>query len=495
LLLESSRVEFLGLESEPLWLARIKPPRGVFTALRVVLDEDSVAAMDRAGATMPISTLGDEWIAPLDEPLRLGFNNYERLVLDLDLSASLSGDLPPLIFAPIGFAVTDRAPLMEIDEVYGRVSSKDPDRSSLRLSAFAPGEVDQVFGEVDVELLAGTVLVAEDGSTLPSQADFFAAVEPGTLLYVYGNVDEAGRLEAGRIEIEGDAMGANPVKIEGLVLTAGAASFELLIRELESGAEIAEGVLANLGNPASIEVSFDAMTRFLFDDNSDATSADLREGVKVKAKFASFMNEPFAATLVEIDVEEPEIEGVVVDVSGMPDTLTMRALSNEPAVRTGLIASAETNVLVEIGNLRVRLDTRGNPSIARDLIQVGMQLEVQGTLAGPATAPVLTASRVTVHAGRFGGFVTASSRGTNSFDAQVTQVFAPLGELVSSPPFAVVFSDGAAVQGSALDVDGFFDLAESLQVDDVLAVQVLGIGSGVPNEVLAFEVEALFFDL
>ena len=49
LLLEETRVEFRGLESEPLWLARIRPPRGVFLALRVVLDESTVSAMDRAG--------------------------------------------------------------------------------------------------------------------------------------------------------------------------------------------------------------------------------------------------------------------------------------------------------------------------------------------------------------------------------------------------------------------------------------------------------------
>lgn len=491
-------LELIGLADVPAWLARMDVPPATYRSVVVRFQPGSAAAVDRNGNAVAVNQLGNELVADLPAPQALG-GSYGRLVVDLDLALSLSGDVatPPLDFVPQGTTSTlGGAGGASIDEIRGVVTSFSQAGSSLVIDAFADDDLSVALGPVTVSVSPTTVLVRDDGGLFGSVAAFFGVLQANaTLLEVHGLLSSAGTVQAQRIEVEdqsGGAGSANRVKIEGLIadLDPVAQTLELLIREIEKGASIAGPVLAGLGNPSSITVSWDAMTVFFLEDHMPTSASSLAFGQEIKAKFPLFVNEPFRASQIEIEDFDPEVEGRVTDVSGLPGSFVMRAFGNEPAVTSGAIASSTTDVVVDLTGSTLFLDTENDPALQPSQILAGLKVEVRGPISGPPSAPTIAASRTKIHAGRFDGLVAAISPGTHSFDATVTDLDDPFGNNVTSPPFHVVIAPGAVFDDEASSEASFYALFNGLQGGETLEVRVEGIGSGVANEVLAYEIEA-----
>ena len=492
-------VELLGLAGTQRWLVRDDAfAAGSHTGLRLSFDPDSVVARDRSGAVVAVSVLSDTLEILFDSPHHSAAGEDLQWLVDFDLSSSLSGALaaPPLVFDPVGsVSFQDDSASTGIDEVHGVVQSIRASSQSFVLQAFADADMLVPLGAVSVDVGPTTLLLDDDGFELGSRELFFQALSAGsTSLEVHGSLS-AGRISATRIEIEdqqGGLGGEDRVRIEGLVtnLDPGAQSFDLLMIELEKGAELAQPVLDGLGNPTSIPVQWDASTLFLTSEHSLVSAAELSEGARVKAKFASFATTPFAAARIELE-GGPEFEGRIVDVAGLPDRFVMHLDHDEPALASGQVDSSSTPVTVELTGATIFLGTHDRPALLAQQLLVGLKVEAQhANLEGPSSAPTVTQQRLKVFAGRFSGSVTGVAPSLSSFDAGMDDLKDSFGETVDFGGVAVHLHPDCRFERDADSESSFFALFAGLQPGETLEIEVFGIGSGEANEVLAYELEA-----
>jgi len=498
-------VELLGLQGVLGWLAHAETPEGTYVGARVAFTPGSYTALDMAGAPVAVSAASDELVVAFPSTVTVGKGSYARLSIDVDLASSLTGDLsaPPIAFQPSGSVSVDSGSSSgAIDEIKGVVTSADEAAQSLVIDAFVDSDLTVPLGAVQVLVSAGTLLLDDDGVAYGSSSAFFAALIPGsTLLEVHGLLGAGGAVQASRIGVEdrSGGSGSSRVKIEGIVVDLTASGLELLIREIEQGTSIAIPVLQGLGNPPSIHVSFDGATNFYFDDDSSSSSGSgtrtdagsLAVGQEVKVKFFDFIGEPFPAYEIEIEDQHPEYEGHITDTSGLPTSFVMHLSSSEPAVQSGDVASSSTDVLVQLGSGPLFLDTEGEPALTADQLLVGLKVEVHGALSGPPSGPTLAASKTKVHAGRLRkAQVVAISPASSSFSTAGGELHDPFGEGVTAGPLNVLVAPGAVFDDDATSLEQLYALFEGLASGEVLEVEIDGIGSGTPNEILAHEIEA-----
>lgn len=503
-------VEFLGLEGVLGFASISDLTSGVWIGARVAFEPGSYEAVTRDGTPVAVVASWDVLDVDFAAPLQLDDSGYRRIEIDLDLGASLSGEVgsPPIAFAPSGLArIDDGSSSGTIDEIRGLVTSASaPD--SLVVDAFADDDLTVPLGEVTVRVGAGTLLVGDDGAPLPSVGAFFSALTAGaTLVEVHGRLGLGGRVDATRVEIEDHSGGSGSsslVKIEGLVLGVGpGGTFELLIQEIEKGQAIASPVLEQMGSPASITVSFDAGTHFYLDadhgggseDSVPSDASQLAVGRRVKVGFADFLAEPFPAHKVEIESTHAEFEGSIVDASGLPASMVIHLHHSEPAILSGDVDSDQTDVTVTLAGSHFLLDTHGHPSLTVGDLLVGMKVEVKGTLSGPSGAPTITAWRTKVHAGRLdGALVTGVQPGDATFTTLGGDVDDPFGGGVTPGPMLVHVEPEAEFDGDAEDAASFYALFQNLAEGETLEVRVEGIGTGATDEVRAFEIDVKLRD-
>jgi len=499
LLSPSVRLEFLGLQQSSAWLASLTPPPGTWSGVQVTFAGGSVVARAADGSLVPILVAGTMLDVAFAQDLVLDAAGYQRVEIDLDLVDSLVGDVaaPPITFAPSGSVATSSGSNgLPIDEIKGVVTTVAPASSMLTIDAFVDGDLNVPLGPVDVRVTGQTLLLMENGAPFSSSGAFFSSlVSNQTFLEVHGAL-VAGDVTATRIEVEDQVGGGgapNEVEIEGRVvdLDAGASTFDLLILEIEKGASIAGPVLATLGNPAVIQIAWDATTLFVEDDtNQLSSSAALRVGARVDVKLPTFVSEPFLAREVEIDDQNVEHEGFVHDVSGLPSSMIVRLENSAPAILAGLVQSTSTDVFVDTSAASFSLDVDGEPALAPAAIPTGVRVDVYGDLSGPPTAPTITASRVEIRPGRFRGVVMAANAGLSFFQAGVDSLDDPFGSNVGGGPFDVLIQPGARFDGDASSEAQFFGLFTNLSAGETLEVEVEGLGTGNANEIAAFEVDA-----
>lgn len=489
-------VEFLGLQTSQAWLSRSKVSPGSYDSVELVFDAASVVALDKTGAPVAVTVTSNVLAADFGSTFVVDSSDYGVVVADLDLTSSLSGSVaaPPLLFAPQGSATGDDGSVSSpIDELKGIVKSSDEGNQTFVVDAFADDDLAVPLGEVRVDVQPTTVLLNDDGAVLSNDAFFGALNDGATVLEVHGVLID-GVVQATRIDIEDQQGGFGngyQVKIEGLVTAIGPGQqFELLMIEIEKGADIAAPALANLGNPASIIVSYDGLTLFVLSDSStisDDTALTL--GGRVKVKFPTFVAPPFYASQVEIE-DGPEFEGSITDISGLPDSIVMHLEASEPAIASGQVASSSTDVIVDLTTSSVSLDTNDEPSLQASQLLVGLKIEVHGSISGPPTGPTIASTKLVVHAGRFKGTVLSVSPGTNSFVADVTDLKDPFGDTVTTSPYDVVIDPGCEFDDEASSAAEFFALFQGLNDGETLEVEVEGIGTGNLDEVQGYGIKA-----
>jgi hypothetical protein len=497
-LAEDIPLELLGLTNSFEWLTHQDVTPGTYTGMLLGFVPGSYEAIGPDGSTIAVTAVSNTLSVEFASPFVVTEGSYDRLTIDVDLAASLSGNLgaPPLVFDPSG-TISDDSPAddsFELDELKGLVKGFSALSATVNVQAYVDDDLEIALDVVQVELAPSTLLVDDDGVVFASQAAFFAAlVTNQSVLEVHGGLDDQGHVVASKIEIDDQSAGsgsAGKVRIEGLVLALDSDSFELAIAEVEKGASIALPVLATLGNPGVITVGYDSGTKFYLDSDTPATSAELAVGQKVDVRFVTFTNEPFPASKVEIDGAEAEFEGTVTDVSGSTNDFEIHLYSTSHWIPDS-IASSSTDVTIDAIGTPYELKTEGEPSlVAADLV-LGLKVEVEGSLTGGSTpsVPVIDASKVKVKAGRLEGTVSALDVANDSMTV-VGTVHQTFGDGVSSGTVIFELESNCVYEEDAETATELQALFDGLQVGETLVVRVEGIGSGTSGHARAYYVRA-----
>ncbi|HIG11049.1 MAG: hypothetical protein ABGY71_00660 [bacterium] len=480
-------VEFLGLQTQSAWLTNSPFPAGTYGGAQVVFDPASIKARAKDGSVVPVTVgPGDEVLGvSFDTNLQVsGSTDFSRVLIDLDLTESLSGSvLTSLVFEPSGsvnIAGTDEP----IDEVRGIVGSFSETQGQVVIDAFVDDDMAVALGKLTITVPPGIPLMREDGALYLTSVGFFSdLVANSTLLEVHGTLGTDGRITADAIEVEDSAQ--DVVKLEGIVANTSAGMFDFRLVEIERGAALAEPVLASLGDPLTIEISHDGSTDFFHEDGTPATGGDLRIGQGIKIYLSTFASEPFPANRIRINFP-PASEGVIVDVAGLPGSIEVNINADEPLVTSGLVTAA-TNVIVDLSTAEIFLNSKGKPTLAASSLLVGLEIQVEGNFDSGTTT--VTAGKLKTRAGRLRGDITAANSG--GFSVALTDFKDPFGNSVDiAGPYTVLVDPGAEFKGDeATSVGGVASLFSNLGMGEVLTVRLKGIGTANPNEILAYEIE------
>ena len=491
LLAGDQSLEWLGLGDRFALISSVPIAQGTFAAVIVDFDAAGLEAKACDGAPVGV-TGGGTWRVDLDPPRALGGPSGGRLALELDLVDSIDGDasLGLVDFDPIGAVLdADGDDDLTVDDLYGIVQSVDQAGKAFVIEAYLGADALVPIGQVKVSLTADALLLGLDDQPAPSAASFLNKLIPGqSVVEVHGMVGPGSSVIADLVELEDQIGPDGLVRIEGIVLAVGDDStFELLIAEIEQGVLLAESVLSDLGDPASIGVEWNDDTLFLFDDSNQlGAHGDLSVGQRIDVRFAEFATEPFLALEIELDADGGSFEGIVVDVSELPDRFTIRLMPDDPALYSGAVDSAATKIDVELdGSEGFELQLPHKPAlVAGDLLE-DLRVKVKGELTGPAGDPTIHAQDVSVRPGRLKkGQVTS----TDPLDALFTTVGGDLketfGNTVGAGPIEFVVEPDPFTPGVKSLAELFSDLGESGSQADVR-----GIGSGEPGQVRAFWVK------
>lgn len=487
------RIELLGLQAKWAWLARVDLPDGAYTAIELDLDASSVEARDPAGADVAVTVAASQLTLPLSPALSVSGGSYGRVRVDIDLERSLSGDVatPPLTFTPAGTAVADGGQTeLRLDQIQGQVFFTAESASRVSIDAFQEALPNRRFARVGLVIRPGALLLDASSTPFPSQAAFFAALNFSTVLETHGSMGSAGTVFVERARI---ADGMDDVVLQGVIVGVDTTNnlLYLRIREVEDDGGIAGPILDGLGNPPIVTVLYGAPTVFFRADGAPADASELAVGLDARVEFATFSSEPFPAQLVELGDIPPSAEGKILDVAGIPSSFVMHALATDPVVVSGLVDSDTTDITVQLSATEIVLHLDARPTLMPTALLTGLELEVEGPVGGTPLMPTIAADLVRVRPGRFEGTVTATTPGTSSFDATVNLEIDPFGDTVTMPPYAVVLDPTAVFTGAATTETEFFDAFTNLMGGETLEVVVFGIGTGNPEEILAYEVHAV----
>lgn len=497
-LAEDLAIELIGAGLAPRWVSRARLPVGTYSGVQATLEDTATPiALSLSGSTVAVTQTATTFTTNFPSPLSVVAGKFPQIVLDIDLGASLTGSVatPPIVFNPTGIVTTqDNATLpVGIDEVEGVVRSVNG-TTDFVVDAFADDDRTVALGLITITPSPTALLLDDSGIAYADVGAFFAALTPNTTgVEIHGSLVNGG-ISATRIEVEdvgGDV--AYVVKLEGIAQNVDTAlnTFDLLVIEVEKGGALANPLLTSLGNPISCDYD-DATALFVLDENVPTTETSLVSGQRIKAKFAAFAGEPFRAVVVEVE-GEPEFEGVITSVAGLPNTVVMRLPLGSPALG-GSVATNNTDITVDLSASSLYLDTEGEPDLNPSQLMVGLKLEVRGLISGPNTAPTVAADEIKIHAGRARGFVTSTSPGISQFTFAISQVEDSFGTTVQVGPATATIDASCFFDDEATSAAEFFALFDGLQQGESLEVEVHGLGLPSPNAIQAYEIEAQIDD-
>lgn len=486
-------LELVGLRDRSALVASTLTRRGTYESAELVFRTDSLRAVNKDGTVVPVLALGDTLRVRLAEPAVLPRNGFRQVRVELDLRASTNGALSPatLGFDPVGSGTGSSSAHREpVDDVKGIVLAKDEAAGRLVVQSFLDDDLVRPLRQMEVRLEPGAYLEDEADAAFPDAAAFFAALAVDTtLVELHGTQDENGVCHAARIEVEDQVGGLDAddlVKIEGyLVSVDSLGTLRLFVQDVEQGLSIATGVLSALGDPTVLDVTFDSQVPVLRSQNQASTLAALAVGQRVKVKFEDFLGTPFPARSIEI-VAEANVEAEIDAVNAFQLDAFVRP--GEFALQSGLVQDVGTPVRIDLLGADLVLDTPARPALSGLDLRVGQSVNVEGTLSGPPTAPVLEADELRVVPGRFHGRVVAAEPASDRFDSTITLA---QGFGRSAPVSSVVIRPECEFRGDAADAVEFFDLFGSLAPGASLNVDVQGIASGASNEVAAYVIEVV----
>ncbi len=484
-------LEMTGLENTAQWIANSDVEAGLYDSLRLRFEPGSVSARSMAG-TVPVEEDSLELEAPFASPLDLGAGEHQQMHVQIDLASTIDGDVetPPVVFSPEGAILPPDS--VGIDEFRGIVTRISPQNRTLDVDAFLDKEMQMPLGPVKVRIDRNTVLVDDNDVIFPTPAAFYSSLRLDmTVLEIYGDLGSDGRVIARRLEIEDQAGGTGDatVVIQGrvLYLDRDTSRILLLIRDIEMGAAIAEPVLASLGNPLAVEVLYDDQTRFLFRSGGAASADNLRIGQALEVGFEDFQSPPFLASQALLDSPEVDFQGTIVDNSGLPESVVVSLGDDDLHFHGWQFRPNRRDVLVKLGDTPVTLEVHGRPTVGRQRLAVGMRLKVTGNLTGLPDTPTIDATRLRLRPGRFDKADVATVDEANaSFTTSRSRIKKSFGVDVGEGPLNVRISPQARFEGDASNQAEFFravGASHARRID----VRGEGVGSGVPNEVIVYE--------
>jgi len=443
LLPSAASVELVGAEERATWLSRARLPQARYTGLEVVFDPDRVEVTETSGNRTAALVPDPRWSVELDAPLTVASGSVERLLIELDLDASIQNPTGSgTVFAPDGEVEIGVPATRPIEDFGGLVVETSPRERTVTIDAVVTANVP--VGLVEVTLGDDTVLVDDTGVVFPDEDAFFASLRVGlTVLDVHGVLGSTGTVTAERIRIVDQAGGQGRppvVEIEGMVLHVDEAAgfFVLLIREIEKGADDAEPVLAGLGDPSSIDVDFDGATRFERSNGAPASAGDLAAGRIVDVEFSEFSKPPFVADVVQLESPGVCVSGEIVDVSDLPQALVM-VVEDRGATGPGSETSGGQRMLVDLSDADIYLNLRGRPRLDPSELVPGLRAKACGELSDlPEGGLVLHPEWLRVKPGHLiRGHVGEADPVRSLFVVDHGKIVQSFGDPVTDPPFAV----------------------------------------------------------
>ena len=472
-------------------------PAGTFESARFAFDDGAIVARDLAGLPVVVTATAAGAADDFAAPLVVGAGERARVHFELPLDGTLSDDLGnpgQLIYAP-ALLVTDRRGEDEpLDELHGVVAREFPDDSLLRI-ALQDRDTGADHGALTVRLAPTTVLLDDDGDPFATERAFFAFTRSGDRIEASGVLAADGVFDADSVQVERSERGGDDdvARIHGTITDLDLASdtLTLRIRNVAFGKTVVEPVLAGLGDPAEIAIGYaGAEIKLRGDDPRGGDENDLAVGQVVKIDFESFVSEPFPAHEIEIEDEEVEYEGTIVDASGLPGSCVIHLEPHDPAILAGLVDSSTTDVEVVLdGSERLWLHLRGEPEIDVGLLAEDLRVKVRGELSGSSSNPTITADSMRVEPGELSGTVTSVNGSIGTFVVDVDSLDDPFGGSALPDPVTVRVDAEARFTGEADDAASFFALFAGLGGGESLEVRVAGIADGLGGA-LTWSVEA-----
>jgi hypothetical protein len=482
-LLASPRtVDLLALRVDSALLAVVPVPPGSYVGATLTFDPATIVARDKSGTPVALQVNGNLASGLFALPLAFERDDRVKLHFEFPLDDSLADDgSGGFVFTPELRPSRRSGSDDALDEIEGRLLSANAANSTL-LVDLRSNDDSSSRGALTIAIDPTTVLIDDDGNLFANSAALFAFLLAGDRIEASGGLGDDGFLHATVLQVERDDHGESVARIRGTItaIDGGSSTLTLRLRSIESGASIVDPVLAALGDPAEIEVGFaTAEIELRGADPRSGTSADLAVGQEVKVDFSAFATAPFPARSIEIEDEEPEIEGTIVGTGGLPSEFVIHLDGSDPAILDGRVASTSTDVFVGLdGSEKIFLDLSHAPTIPPTALATHLRVRVRGILTGTPSLPDLTASEVRVKPGRLRGLVTATAPAAFAFTVSVDSFDDPFGGASLPDPVVSHFADGAQVTGDATSIAGLFDLFDGLQPGESLEIELFGIADG-----------------
>lgn len=399
-------------------------------------------------------------------------------------------------FDPIGSAqVSDGGAAVGFEELQGIVRQTDTSAGTVLVDAYHDDQLTLLFARFRIQVDPLTLLLTESDTVYLTPGDFLDDLVRGaSVVEVHGELDLGGAVAPRWIRVQ-DLTGSVPrgsrVELEGRIVgsTTGT-EFDLRINEIVEGASVALPVLGTISGP-TVRVALGPLTRTIVGAGDVVARQSLAVGQAVKVAFGEFLAEPFPAALVVVDELEPRFDGRITDIAGLPAAAELHLDANEPALVAGLVTSTTTDVALDLTGSTIVLDLDQEPVLLPSQLMTDLGIRVRGTLSGPPGGPNLQALETVIVPGRVvDAQVATIDEPAARFTTSGGTFSSSFGGMVLPGPLTVVIDPLAVFGGDASTQAEFFALFNGLGTGEMLVVEALGIGSGVPNEVRAYEIRA-----
>jgi hypothetical protein len=431
-----------------------------------------------------VTATSDELDVAFATPLSLGWGNQMTLRIDIDLAASLAGDPASgsLTFTPVGTAtVDDGSDPLPVEEFLAELRSVDYVRSTLVVRGNEHGNP---LGALTVHLDAGTLLLDED-DVQQTNAAFLLGL-PGVVLEIEGFFANGGEFHATRVEV-GDFDVVE--RVEGRVIGLDLANRRMTLANTQFETDTVPGPEL-IAAPDPIVLGWEVDTPFLLRDPASLTTeASLVIGQAVEARVFTYgAGEPVPVTEVEIERLLPTFEGKIVSVAGPTTIFVAELAAHDPAVRSGLVETSTTSVVVDHGGTGLVLATAGEPELDPAELQVGLEFECTGTLSGPPDSPTIQAAGVRVLPGWLDdALLGVVSAPTSSFKTTQGELRDPFGPGVTPGPLDVLVDPECVFTGDVTDAASFFALFGG-GASPGASLDVFGLGTDAANTIRAYAI-------
>ncbi|MFN0241673.1 MAG: DUF4382 domain-containing protein [Planctomycetota bacterium] len=488
-------LDLLDLSSAAAWLQSGTLPSGTYIGAHLAFAPASYSARLNDGSTVAVTATSDALTMPFATDLVVDGDDYDRLVLDLDLATSLSGDVatPPLSFTPSGDATHDTgAGALPIAPLRGTVRAVNA--TSFVMDAFVNGDPNQPLGEVEVDVGSAPLLVDENGGTVASTSTFLSTLVNDTSVVDVRGTLEDGDVQANRVQIDSLSGGTGSVaRIHGLVIDtadfATSSTFEIAVAGVDQGESL---VAAAFGGsvPQTITVTVDPSTAYFVSDTS-ATSTALALGHTVDLTFDDFTAAPFVASDISIAQQDVTFSGTITSTAGLPNEVTVQLNALDAAVLGGAVESGTTDVTVDVSGSNFAIGPNGQTLLLSDQLQPGMEIHTNGAISGTAQDPIITANDFMVTPGKLSNATVTNVKtgGTNTLTVTDGTLGDPFADNVTlGTPIVVRLDPTTTFDGDVTTQQGFIDMFDALGVGETMTVDVQGLGTTTSNQVEAFHV-------